>query len=102
MLLVLVLIPALPEALLVDSASLAIIARSRTIRDASKQVATWAWPEAREVPAGLSVREGLFSDAFAYHSAVEAALRDEAFRARLDRAKRAVSDLSRALAKTVR
>lgn len=104
MLLVLVLIPALPEALLVDSATMEIIARSRTIREGAKGVGakTWSWPESRDVPATLSVREELFSDPFEYHRAVEQALALEAFRLRVERARRAISELAKALAKSVR
>ncbi len=102
MFLVVVLIPALPEALLVDSATLEIIARSRTIREAAKQVSVWSWPEAREVPASLSVREEFFEAPFDYHRAVERALCLEAFRLRVERARRAISELSKALSKSVR
>ncbi len=109
MLLVLVLIPALPEALLVDSATLEIMARSRTIREAAKGgeapsrgLRLWSWPESRDVPATLSVREELFSGPFEYHRAVERALGLEAFRVRVDRARRAVADLSKALGKSIR
>jgi len=100
--LVIVLIPALPEALLVDSATMEIIARSRTIREPLKQMTTWSWPEARDVPAALSVREELFSGPFEYHRAVERALGLEAFRVRVDRARRAVVDLSKTLDKSIR
>ncbi|MBU6374472.1 MAG: DUF814 domain-containing protein [Bdellovibrionales bacterium] len=100
--LILVFIPALPEALLVDSKTLQIIARSRTIREASKQVTHWSWPEAREIPAGLVVREEFFTTAFSYQKAIEQALREEAFGLRLERAERAVTDLKKALSKSIR
>ncbi len=103
--LIVVLIPALPEALLVDSKTQLIVARSRTIRGASREggaAEVWAWPEPREVPAQLSVREGFLTDAFCYHREVETALKTEAFRLRRDRVRRAVAEQTKALAKTVR
>jgi hypothetical protein len=109
MLLILVLIPALPEALLVDSATMEIIARSRTIRDgekgggaSSRGLRLWSWPESRDVPATLSVREEFFGSSFEYHRVVEQAIALDAFRVRVDRARRTVSELAKALAKGVR
>ena len=100
--LIVVLIPALPEALLVDSKTLQILARSRTIREPTKQVTHWKWPDARELPAGLVVRDELVSGVFSYHEAIERALREDAFQMRLERAERAVADLRKALGKSIR
>ncbi|MEN9723000.1 MAG: hypothetical protein RJB38_986 [Pseudomonadota bacterium] len=90
--LILVLIPALPEAFLVDAETQAVIARSRTIRDSSKQISQWRAPEPRTPPAGLLVRSELLTDAFAYQRTLEQAFRGEAFQARLERVRRAIKE----------
>jgi predicted ribosome quality control (RQC) complex YloA/Tae2 family protein len=80
--LILALIPALPEAFLVESATGAILARSRTIRDESKQLTHW---------------EELVGSLELWSRNIESALRAEALQRRSERALREIREQSKAL-----
>ncbi len=88
--LVLCLIPALPEALLLESDSLRILARSRTIRDPSKVLGHWAWPDPSRVPPELPLRQELVGELEVWRQVVEAGLSAEALRLRFEAALREV------------
>jgi predicted ribosome quality control (RQC) complex YloA/Tae2 family protein len=85
--LVLQLIPAVPEALLIDD-EMTIIARSRTIRDALKFVP----PDGLKAPEGLVVREDLVKSAETFRGEVERALDAEAFELRAREAEKRVRE----------
>jgi len=82
--LILVLIPALPEAVLVEAQSLKIVARSRSVQGPS----VWQWPDQGRVPPQLEVRPELVSSAGAWNRHLGAALEQEAFTQRSERALR--------------
>lgn len=100
--LVLCLIPALPEALLIETTTLRILARSRTIRDASKAVPHWSWPDPSRVPPELPLRTELVRDLETWKRVLEVGLSQEALTLRVEAALREVRTRCKALEARVR
>lgn len=88
--LVLMIIPASPEAFLVFSGENGwpIISRSRTIREESKQKTHFKLPQAGNPPLNLQIRKELLGGVEEFFSGIESALDEEAFRVRLKNAEK--------------
>ncbi len=95
--LILALIPALPEAFLVDASSLAVLARSRTVRDPARQLERWSWPESGRMAPDLEVREELVSSLEQWSRRVGLELEAEASQRRAERALRVVREKVKSL-----
>lgn len=95
--LVIALIPALPEALVLEAPSLRILARSRTIREPSKVRLHWKLPEEGRTVPELGLREELVGDLEGWHGRVEAALEEEARQRRREHALRIIREKRKAL-----
>lgn len=85
--LVLTLIPALPEALLIDGA-LKILARSRTSKS---EIELYTFPTGAGSPPNLSLRPGVFDSLIDYSRAVRVVLDFEAFELRVSRIRARIS-----------
>jgi predicted ribosome quality control (RQC) complex YloA/Tae2 family protein len=97
--LVLNLIPAAPEALLVEEKTLAILTRSRTVKHNTGEETHYTFPDGSKAPAELPLREellGTFSDT------IEKELDLEAFDLRLKAAQRGLRDLAKQAADRMR
>ena len=90
--LILNLIPATPEAFLVDD-SLRILARSRTIRKAEDQITHFVLPDGSRSPTDLSIRPELVKDAEAAFRYAEADTEKEAFELRLMAAQKKIREM---------
>jgi len=92
--LVLVMIPASPEAFLVQDGARAwpILARSRVVRDDAKQIREFIPPDGSRAPPDLAVRAELVSSVESFGSAIEKELDSEAFELRRAAAERALRD----------
>lgn len=88
--LVLMMIPASPEAFLVYSGEQGwpILSRSRTIREESKQKTHFEPPKAGNPPANLQIRSELLDRLEDFFKRIESALNEEAFRIRLKNAEK--------------
>jgi predicted ribosome quality control (RQC) complex YloA/Tae2 family protein len=95
--LILALIPALPEAFLVDSTTLEVLARSRTVRDPGRQLVRWQWPEPGRAAPELELRNELVSSLESWSARVHLELRAEARLRRTERALRIVRERVKAL-----
>jgi predicted ribosome quality control (RQC) complex YloA/Tae2 family protein len=90
--LIVALIPALPEAFLVEAGSKQILARSRTVRDSSAEQQIWKWPaEGRSAPE-LPIREELVPSLEVWRQVVEKALSQEGQKKRAELALREIRD----------
>jgi NFACT protein RNA binding domain len=95
--LVIALIPALPEAFVLEAPSMRILARSRTIREPSKVLLHWKLPEEGRAVPELALREELVGDLEGWHGRVEAALEEEARQQRREHALRIIREKRKAL-----